>query len=153
SGELSNTLVIITSDNGWPFPRGKATCYDAGTQMPLAIRWPARIQGGRTVDGFVSHTDLAPTLLAAAGLNPSAEMTGRSLWPLLTSGKNSEPGRDRVFFGRERHASVRAGNVGYPIRGIRTAQFLYLRNFEPERWPAGDPPIYGDVDQHLNIDG
>jgi len=153
SGELSNTLVVITSDNGWPFPRGKATCYDAGTQMPLAIRWPARIQGGRTVDGFVSHTDLAPTLLEAAGLKPSAEMTGRSLWPLLTSGRNSEPGRDRVFFGRERHASVRAGNVGYPIRGIRTAQFLYLRNFEPERWPAGDPPIYGDVDQHLDIAG
>jgi uncharacterized sulfatase len=154
-GALDNTLVVITSDNGWPFPRGKATCYDAGTRMPLAIRWPAKVKGGRVVDDFVSHTDLAPTFLEAAGLNPPPDATGRSLLTLLVSGKSGqvEPSRDKVFFGRERHADVRAGNVGYPIRGIRTKDFLYLRNFEPERWPAGDPPLYGDVDQHLSIDG
>src|SRR5688572_20228760 len=154
-GALDNTLVVITSDNGWPFPRGKATCYDAGTRMPLAVRWPARVKGGRTVDDFVSHTDLAPTFLEAAGLTPPPEMTGKSLLPLLASGKSGqvEAERDKMFFGRERHASVRAGNVGYPVRAIRTADFLYLRNYEPERWPAGDPPLYGDVDQHLDIAG
>jgi len=152
TGQLDNTLVVVTSDNGFPFPRGKATCYDAGTRMPLAIRWPPRIKGGRVVDDFVSLTDLAPTFLEAAGLRPLPEMTGRSVLPLLTSGK-SDPARDKVFFGRERHANVRAGNVGYPIRAIRTSQFLYLRNFEPSRWPAGDPPLYGDVDEHLSIDG
>ena len=155
SGQLDNTLVVVTSDNGFPFPRGKATCYDAGTRMPLAIRWPPRIKGGRVVDDFVSLTDLAPTFLEAAGLRPLPEMTGRSVLPLLTSGKSGqvEAARDKVFFGRERHANVRAGNVGYPIRAIRTSQFLYLRNFEPGRWPAGDPPLYGDVDEHLSIDG
>jgi N-sulfoglucosamine sulfohydrolase len=154
-GELENTLVVITSDNGWPFPRGKATCYDAGTRMPLAIRWPAKVKDGRVVDDFVSHTDLAPTFLDAAGLTAPPEMTGRSLVSLLASGRSGlvETSRDKVFFGRERHASVRAGNVGYPSRGIRTAEFLYLRNYEPDRWPAGDPPIYGDVDQHLDIAG
>jgi N-sulfoglucosamine sulfohydrolase len=154
-GALDNTLVVITSDNGWPFPRGKATCYDAGTRMPLAIRWPAKTKGGRVIDDFVSLTDLAPTFLETAGLKASAEMTGRSLLPVLSSEKNGqvEASRDRVFFGRERHASVRAGNVGYPIRGVRTGEFLYLRNFAPDRWPAGDPPLYGDVDQHLNIEG
>ena len=154
-GELNNTLVVITSDNGWPFPRGKATCYDAGTRMPLAVRWPAKVKGGRVVDDFVSHIDLAPTFLEAAGLKASEEMNGKSLLPLLASGRSGliERARDGVLFGRERHASVRAGNVGYPIRGIRTADFLYLRNYEPERWPAGDPPNYGDVDQHLNIEG
>jgi N-sulfoglucosamine sulfohydrolase len=152
---LENTLVVITSDNGWPFPRGKATCYDAGTRMPLAIRWPAKTKGGRVLDDFVSLTDLAPTFLEAAGLKALAEMTGRSLLPMLSSGQAGqvEASRDRVFFGRERHASVRAGNVGYPIRGVRTGEFLYLRNFAPDRWPAGDPPLYGDVDQHLNIEG
>src|SRR5438876_504495 len=155
TGQLDNTLVVVTSDNGFPFPRGKATCYDAGTRMPLAIRWPPRIKGGRVVDDFVSLTDLAPTFLEAAGLRPLPEMTGRSVLPLLTSGKSGqvEAARDKVFFGRERHANVRAGNVGYPIRAIRTSQFLYLRNFEPNRWPAGDPPLYGDVDEHLSIDG
>ena len=155
AGQLDNTLVVVTSDNGWPFPRGKATCYDAGTLMPLAMRWPAGVKGGRVIDDFVSHIDLAPTFLEAAGLKPPAEMTGKSLLPLLASDKAGrvEASRDKTFFGRERHASVRAGNLGYPVRGIRTADFLYLRNFEPERWPAGDPPLYGDVDQHLNIDG
>jgi len=155
AGQLDNTVVVVTSDNGFPFPRGKANCYDGGTRMPLAIRWPARVKGGRTVDDFVSHTDLAPTLLEAAGLTPLSEMTGRSLLPLLRSGKAGqvEPDRDKIFFGRERHANVRAGNVGYPVRALRTGQFLYLRNFEPDRWPAGDPPVYGDVDQHTDIAG
>jgi arylsulfatase A-like enzyme len=154
-GELDNTLVVITSDNGWPFPRGKATCYDAGARMPLAIRWPAKAKGGRVVDDFVSHTDLAHTFLEAAGLKTPSEMTGRSLLPLLASDKSGqiETGRDAALFGRERHASVRAGNVGYPVRAIRTRDYLYLLNFKPDRWPAGDPPLYGDVDQHLNIDG
>jgi uncharacterized sulfatase len=153
--QLDNTLVVVTSDNGFPFPRGKASCYDAGTRMPLAVRWPARVKGGRVVDDFVSLTDLAPTFLEAAGLTPPVEMTGHSLLSLLTSRKSGEveAARDKVFFGRERHGNVRAGNLSYPIRAIRTAEFLYLRNFEPDRWPAGDPPLYGDVDEHLSIDG
>lgn len=154
-GELDHTFVVITSDNGFPFPRGKATCYDAGTRMPLAIRWPARVPGGRVVDDLVSLTDLAPTFLEAAGLRPPREMTGRSLLPLLTPGKSGlvERRRDRVFFGRERHANVREGDLGYPIRAVRTQDFLYLRNYAPDRWPAGDPPIYGDVDQANDIAG
>jgi len=109
--QLDNTLIIVTSDNGFPFPRGKATCYDAGTRMPLAIRWPARVKADRVVEDFVSLTDLAPTILEAAGLKPPPEMTGRSLWPLLTSGSAGQvdPKHDKVFFGRERHANVRAG--------------------------------------------
>ncbi len=154
-GQLDNTLVVITSDNGMPFPRGKATCYDPGVKMPLAILWPARIKGGRALNDFVSLTDLAPTFLDAAGLKPPPDMTGRSLLPLLTFEKSgqAESRRDHVFFGRERHANVRQGDVGYPIRALRTIDFLYIRNFEPDRWPAGDPPIYGDVDQANNIDG
>jgi len=111
AGRLDNTLIVVTSDNGFPFPRGKATCYDAGTRMPLAIRWPARVKAGRGVDDFVSLIDLAPTFLEAAGLKPLPEMTGRSLLPLLTSEKSGQidPARDKVFFGRERHANVRAG--------------------------------------------
>lgn len=154
-GELDNTLVVVTSDNGFPFPRGKATCYDAGVRMPLAIRWSARVPGGRTVDDFVNLTDLAPTFLEAAGLKPPRVMTGRSLLPLLLSGKSGqvEKDRDRAFFGRERHANVREGDLGYPIRAVRTRDFLYVRNFAPERWPAGDPPIFGDVDQANDIAG
>ena len=157
AGELDRTLIVITSDNGMPFPRSKANLYDSGTRMPLAIRWPARVPGGRTVEDFVSHTDFAPTFLEAAGLSVPPEMRGRSLLPLLISGKSGriENERERVFFGRERHANVRAGSVGYPSRAIRTRKWLYIRNFEPDRWPAGDPEsppeseierTFGDID-------
>jgi N-sulfoglucosamine sulfohydrolase len=148
AGELENTLVVLTSDNGMPFPRAKTNLYDSGTRMPLAISWPASIPGGRVIDDFVSHTDFAPTFLEAAGLTVPASMTGRSLLPLLKSKAQGEveKDRDRVFTGRERHTQMRAGSVGYPMRAVRTRDFLYIRNYEPDRWPSGDPPHFGDID-------
>ena len=148
NGQLDNTIVVVTSDNGMPFPRAKANLYDYGTRMPLAIRWPAAAPGGRVLDDFVSFADFAPTFLQAAGLTPPEEMTGRSLVGLLASGKAGrvEPERDSVITGRERHAWCRAGGLGYPIRALRTYDFLYIRNFLPDRWPAGDPPTFGDCD-------
>jgi hypothetical protein len=56
AGQLDDTLVVLTSDNGFPYPRGKATCYDAGTRMPLAVRWPARVKAGRVFEDFFSLT-------------------------------------------------------------------------------------------------
>jgi arylsulfatase A-like enzyme len=157
AGELDNTLIVMTSDNGMPFPRAKANLYDAGTHMPLAIRWGSHIAAGKVIDAFVSHIDFAPTFLEIANVPRPAEMIGRSLVPLLTATKSipDAAGRDRVFIGRERHANVRAGSIGYPSRAVRTAEFLYIRNFTPERWPAGDPEspaeseierTYGDID-------
>jgi len=140
SGQTSNTLLVISGDNGWPFPRGKANLYDAGTRQPLAIRWPAKFKGGRTLDDFVNLTDLAPTFLEAAGLKPPAEMTGHSLIGLLEGKK--QPVRDAAFIERERHANVRKGDLSYPSRAILTKEFLYIRNFRPDRWPAGDPEKY-----------
>ncbi len=141
-GEWENTLIVVTSDHGMPFPRCKTNLYDSGTRVPLAIRGPG-IPGGRLVDDFVSLTDLAPTFLQAAGVKVPAEMTGQSLLPLLTSKKSGrvDPTRDYVLFGRERHTVSQQKGVqgGYPMRAIRNADFLYIRNFHPERWPAGTP--------------
>jgi len=139
-GQTSNTLLVISGDNGWPFPRGKANLYDAGTRQPLAIRWPAKFKGGRTLDDFVNLADLAPTFLQAAGLRPPPEMTSQSLIGLLEGKKQS--GRDAAFIERERHANVRKGDLSYPSRAILTKEFLYIRNFRPDRWPAGDPEKY-----------
>jgi arylsulfatase A-like enzyme len=150
-GELDNTLVVITSDNGMPFPRAKANVYDAGARMPLVIRWPGRIAAGRVIDAFVNHTDLAPTFLQAAGLPRSADMTGTSLLPLVQG--TSTTARDRIFIERERHANVRKGDLSYPIRAVRTHDFLYIRNLRPERWPAGDPEMYVAVGPFGDIDG
>ena len=67
NGELDSTLVVISGDNGMPFPRCKSNLYDLGTHVPLALRWPARVRGDRVVEDFVSLSDLAPTFLEAAG--------------------------------------------------------------------------------------
>ena len=96
-------------------------------------------------------TDIAPTLLEAAGLRPKPEMTGRSLTPLLAGRK--QPGRDVAFLERERHANVRRGDLSYPVRAVRTKDYLYIRNFRPDRWPAGDPEMYFAVGDFGDIDG
>jgi len=145
AGELDNTLVVMSGDNGMPFPRGKSNLYDLGTNVPLAVRWPVKVKGSRVVEDFVSLADLAPTFLEAAELKPTADMTARSFLDVLTSDKNRrvDPKRDKIFTGKERHAYVRKGGLGYPTRAIRTYDFLYIRNFEPDRWPAGDPDVVG----------
>lgn len=155
-GALENTIVVVTSDNGMPFPRAKANLYDFGTRVPLAIRWGAQVPGGRVVEDFVSLTDLAPTFLEAAGLTPPGQMTGRSLVNLLTSCRSSrvEDDRNQVVTAFERHTWCRKNGAPYPMRAIRTHDYLYIQNYRPDRWPAGAPDfrsphqgIYGDVDR------
>ncbi|UCG51709.1 MAG: sulfatase [Candidatus Latescibacterota bacterium] len=143
---LHDTIIVVTSDNGIDFPRAKATLYDLGTRVPLAIWWPEKMTGGRVIDDLVSLTDIAPTFLAAAGVEIPKDVTGKSLLNILLSDRSGsiDATRRQVFTGRERHSPYREGNVGYPMRAIRTDKFLYIRNFAPDRWPAGDPPHYAD---------
>ncbi len=142
SGELDKTMIVISGDHGMPgVTHGKCTCYDFGTRVSLVVRGPG-IPAGRVVDDMTSLIDLAPTFLDLAGATIPSTMTGRSLLPMLRSDKSGQvdPTRTYVTFGRERHVdSARADWSPYPIRGIRTAEYLYLMNFHPERWPMGDP--------------
>lgn len=156
AGRLDDTIVVVTSDQGMPFPRAKASLYDYGSRVPLAIRWPKGIPGGRKVDDFVSLSDVAPTFLEAAGRSPLEEMTARSLMPVLTSAESGQvdESRDAAYFALERHDGCRKGGKGYPCRAIRTTDHLYIRNFEPSRWPSGSPDAsvcaraipYGEID-------
>jgi len=156
SGELDNTIVVVTGDHGMPFPRAKASLYDYGSRVPLAIRWPTAVAGGRTVDDFVSLSDVAPTFLEAAGLEPHEQMNARSLMPVLASSESGQldSSRDAAVIAMERHDGCRRGGKGYPCRAIRTKDFLYIRNFEPTRWPSGSPNAadcaraipYGEID-------
>ena len=142
-GELDNTIVVCTADNGMAFPRAKATVYDYGARVPLAIRWGDRVKPGRTVDDFVSFPDFAPTFLEAAGAPVPRQMTGRSLMPVLaaTPSGQIDPDRNAAVFGIERHfPGSRPDGAGYPMRGLRTNDYLYIRNLEPERAPVGDHP-------------
>lgn len=151
-GELDNTLVVFTGDNGMPFPRCKSKLYEWGIHMPLAIRWGDVTKGGRVVDDFVSFTDFAPTFLEAARVDIPESVTGRSLMKILRSDKSGqiEAERDHIIAGVERHfPGGREGGWGYPMRCIRTEQYLYIHNYAPDRWPSGDPdgPVWPDDDQ------
>lgn len=142
SGEIDNTIVVISGDHGAPgFPHGKCNLYEFGTGVSLAIAGPG-VKGGRVVDDFVNLPDLAPTLLEAAGAPVPEVMTGRSLWPVLRSEKQGlvDPSRTWVVTGRERHVDgARADYSPYPARAIRNAQYSYVINFRPERYPLGEP--------------
>lgn len=143
SGELENTIVVMTGDHGMPFPRCKANLYDYSVRVPLAFRWGQKIKAGRNVTDFTSFTDFAPTFLEAAGIRIPKQMTGKSLLPILQADNNGNIDIKHNFmvFGRERHtpAQKMPSMEGYPSRAIRTDKWLLILNLEPDRWPAGVP--------------
>ncbi|MEM7372309.1 MAG: sulfatase [Bacteroidota bacterium] len=154
-GLLENTLVVVTADNGMPFPRIKGQKYELSNHLPLAMMWPKGIKNpGRTVDEFVNFIDFAPTFLELAGLGQTESgmqpITGSSLTDILyaAQGETPAPIRDHVLIGKERHDIGRPNDWGYPVRGIVTDEYLYLKNFEPNRWPVGNPET-----GYLNTDG
>jgi N-sulfoglucosamine sulfohydrolase len=141
-GELDNTMIVVSGDHGIPgFPRAKCNLYNLGTEVAMAVRWPEQVSSGCVISDFVNLMDLAPTFLDAADVDLPPEMVGTSIMPLLKSTESGriEEKRDFVVTGRERHVLAREGNLPYPQRAIRTDDFLYIYNFEPDRWPMGDP--------------
>jgi N-sulfoglucosamine sulfohydrolase len=148
-GELDNTIVVVTSDHGEPFPRIKGQIYERGFHVPLMVRWGSRVKGGRTVEDFINVRDFAPTFLEAAGVGAPTTVTGRSFLKSLTADRSGfiDESRDVMLVGKERHDLGRPNDAGYPVRAIRTREWLYVRNFEPDRWPAGNPETgYRNVD-------
>ncbi|MGK0139371.1 MAG: N-sulfoglucosamine sulfohydrolase [Algoriphagus sp.] len=139
-GELENTIIIVTSDNGMPFPRAKANSYEYGIHVPLAIRYPKYFSENKRINAPVSFVDIAPTILdmthtSSEGMLP---ITGISMLEILEGSET--PNKDKaVFSGRERHSSSRYLNWGYPQRSIRKGDYLLIWNIRPERWPAGAP--------------
>lgn len=128
-GELDNTLLIVTSDNGTATVRSKATPYDWGVHVPLAIMWPKQVTGGRTVEDFVNFPDLAPTILQAAGATIPSDVSGHSLLDILTSGKSGQvdPNRDVVVTGLEWHGELPPQDRA--SRMIRDKRYEYVVNY------------------------
>ena len=154
-GELENTIIIVTADNGMPFPRVKGQAYEYSNHLPLAMSWPAGIKKpGRRVNDVVSFIDFAPTFLELANIDQEVSgmqaITGKSLTDIFFSNKSElvTDYRDHVLIGKERHDIGRPDDQCYPIRGIMKDGMLYIRNFKPDRWPGGDP-----VTGYLNCDG
>jgi N-sulfoglucosamine sulfohydrolase len=115
-----NTLVIFLSDNGMPFPGAKTTLYDSGLNLPLIVRAPGIPAG--TCNAMASWIDVAPTILAWAGVKQPAAMTGRSWLPIL---KQENPGGwDEVFASHQFHEIT----MYYPMRMVRTRTHKLILN-------------------------
>ena len=144
-GELENTIIVVTADNGMPFPYAKANLEEFGTHVPMAVCWPKKIKGNRVLADLIATIDLAPTFLEIAGIKEVPEMTGKSILGLLLSDPEYKHERKYVLTGRERHTHARPDNLGYPSRAIRTDDYLFILNFKPDRWPVGDPAPVSDL--------
>ncbi len=154
-GMLENTLIIVTSDNGMPFPRSKAQEYPFSTHMPLAIMWADGInKPGRTISDYVSNIDFAATFLEAAGIEEQISgmqpITGKSLFPIFESEKEGRVsritatmswwGKNDMILGDPMMRAIPSGEL------FRTNSASF-KNFKPDRWPTGRPETgYLDCD-------
>ena len=140
-GLFDNTIIIVSSDNGMPFPRSKGDTYLPGSHLPMAAMWGTKTKNpGRICNQFITFVDIAPTILELANVkeeDTQMEMIqGRSFVDIL---KDEEPKFDRsyVLYGRERYdVNIRPENKGYPSRSIRKGDYLYIHNFKPDRVPT-----------------
>jgi arylsulfatase A-like enzyme len=114
-----NTVVIFLSDNGRPFPRCKTTVYDSGVRTPLLVRWPAAVKPG-VCGRLVSAVDLAPTVLALAGVKPGPTFVGTDFGPLLTDPTRAV--REYAFAERNWH------DYEARTRAVRSERFKLIRN-------------------------
>ncbi len=120
-GLSDNTIVFLWSDHGEGIPRAKRWLYDAGTRIPLIVRWPGRLEPGIINDELVSLIDLGPTILSLSGLEVPCHMQGS---PFL--GPDAEK-RDYVFGCRDR-----LDEAYDMVRSVRDKRFKYIRNYCPE---------------------
>lgn len=148
-GELENTIIIVTSDNGMQFPYAIANCYEYGIHVPMAVSWPEKIKKGSVSHDLINLADIAATILAItnSGTGQMQPLSTKSFKDVLLSddSEKTDISREEIYTGRERHSSARWMNLGYPQRAVRSKDYLYIRNYYPERWPAGAP-------QRLNPD-
>ena len=133
-GFAENTLVVFAGDNGAALPHGKGSLYDPGSNVPLVIRWPGVVKPGGESRALLSNEDIAPTLLAAAGVAPGAKMSGVSFLPLLKDERHTP--RTHIFVERGPHgtAPVTAGirSSSYDLgRAVRSDRYKLIYNCTP----------------------
>jgi N-sulfoglucosamine sulfohydrolase len=127
-GLRNDTLVICTTDHGIAFPGAKATLTDRGIGVMLILRGPGGFEGGRAVDGLVSHIDLFPTICDLLEIESPDWLQGRSMMPLARG--ETEEIHDAIFAEGTYHAAYE------PQRAIRTPRWKYVRRFGDRRTPV-----------------
>ncbi|MEM9481688.1 MAG: sulfatase [Verrucomicrobiota bacterium] len=128
-GHAEDTLVMVVSEQGNNFPFAKWTCYDAGLQSAMLVRWPGRVNPGTTTDAMVEYVDVTPTFVEAAGGTPAAELDGKSFLEVL-EGKTEE--HKSHVFGLQTSRGIYSGPDHYGIRSIRDERYKLILNIDPD---------------------
>jgi arylsulfatase A-like enzyme len=141
SGELDETLIVFTSDNGFfhgehRVRSGKVLAYEPSARVPLVLRGPG-VPRGVVLQQLAANVDLAPTILDATGARPGRTIDGRSLFPLL-----ADPGRE---LGR----AILLEAPGY--RAVRTRRYVYIEHISTRERELYD--LRRDPDQLQNLAG
>ncbi|GAB5451064.1 MAG: sulfatase [Halioglobus sp.] len=136
-GILDDTFVLIMSDNGRPFPRGKLSLYDAGIKTPFIVHWPAGVTVPGDYSYLVSAVDIAPTLLELAGASVPADLQGSSFARVFADPQLKL--RDYVF--AERNWHVQPAHE----RAVRSVNFLYKENQYPRGGDCRHTPFGSTV--------
>jgi len=124
-GVLEQTVIVVLSDNGRPFPRSKTRLIDSGIKSPLIIKWPAGIhKEGKVSESLVSSIDLAPTFLDMAGVALRDNFQGKSFLPLLQN--PGLPFRKYVFAEHNWH------DHEAHARMVSSKDYLYIQNNRPQ---------------------
>ncbi len=139
-GLLDDTLVVLTADHGESLgEHGERThaifVYDATIHVPLILRYPRKLPGGRTYGGPVSSVDIVPTVLAALGLPGGGETQGLDLLPALR-GDVAPPARPQ-------YVESLLSEVGFgmaPLAGVRSKGFKWIRAPRPELYDLKADP-------------
>lgn len=125
----SNTLVMAVSEQGSSFPFAKWTCFELGLSSGMIARWPGKIAAGSQSDALVEYCDVAPTFLAAAGLETPGTMDGKSFLPVLLGESQAHK---RYTYGLHTTRGIINGSDMFGIRSCGTKTHRYIRNLQPE---------------------
>ena len=123
AGHWDDTLVVVISDNGIPFPGAKTTTYEPGLRLPCLVRDPYRSQRPVRSGAMISWIDIAPTILEFVGAKPMDDsMHGRSFLSVLDQAKPEL--WNEVYCSHTFHEVT----MYYPVRGVRTERYKLLWN-------------------------
>ena len=144
-GVLENTVIIVTSDNGRPFPRCKTRVYDSGMKTPFIVYWPKEMRAkGLQTESLISAVDIAPTILEIAGVKIPEDFQGKSFLPVINNSTTEI--RDEVFSEHNWH------DYEALERMVRTKKYLYVLNARPNLTNGGPADSKTSATQHsLNI--
>ena len=149
AGLRQSTVVFFWGDHGVGLARGKRWLYDSGVKVPLIVRWPGEIEPGSVRLDLAQFLDLAPSVLAIAGVDKPARLQGRALL-----GPQAEPAPERLF-----HARDRMDERYDMVRAVRDHRYKYIRNFESHRpWvqflrTPSQGPMHRELDRLKNSGG